>query len=84
MIKKQEKNPKKGQANKARLFQLDKRNYQIFGLALIFIVAGYFFLAQPPVNGFTTLTLAPMVLLLGYCVLVPLAILGKPKGKKAE
>jgi len=84
MNKKQEKNPKKGQAIKARFFSLEKRNYQMFGLALICIVAGYFLLAQPPVQGFTTLTLAPMVLLVGYCVLVPLAIFWKPKAKKSQ
>ena len=84
MNKKYEKNPKKGRGITTRFFELDKRNYQIFGLAMILIVVGYFFLAQPPVNGFTTLTLAPLVLIVGYCVLVPLAILWRPKAKKSE
>jgi len=54
---------------------LNKNNYAIFGVALLVLLVGYWALAQPPVNGFLSLTLAPILLVFGYCVLVPLAIL---------
>jgi len=41
----------------------------ILTLGFIAIVAGYIFLA------FNSISLAPLLLVLGYCVLVPLALL---------
>jgi len=63
---------------------LTKRNYQLFGLASIVVLAGYWALAQPPVDGFLTLTLAPILLVIGYCVLIPLAIIISDKSTKGE
>lgn len=49
------------------------------------ILIGYLFLAQPPVDGFLSLTLAPILLVLGYCVLIPIALLlGEPTSKEAR
>ncbi len=66
----------------AVFFEQDRKNYLIFGLALLVLTIGYIFLAQPPVNGFTSLTLAPLVLIIGYCILVPWAIFYRPKNNK--
>ncbi len=52
-----------------------KLNYQLFGIASFIILIGYWALAQPPVDGFWTLTFAPILLVVGYCVLIPLAII---------
>ena len=43
---------------------------------------GYICLAQPPVNGFLSLTLAPLLLVLGYCVIIPYAIMARDKPKQ--
>lgn len=51
----------------------------IFGLGLIGL--GYLCLNQPPADGFVSLTLAPILLVLGYGVGVPLALLRM--GKKS-
>ncbi|HWP81287.1 MAG TPA: hypothetical protein VNN76_01385 [Bacteroidota bacterium] len=56
-----------------------KVNYQIIGFGLLSIVAGYFALAQEPWNGFFPLVVAPILLVLGYCVLIPLGILYRSK-----
>ncbi len=56
-----------------------KRNMWLFGLGLITIVLGYIFLSLPPVDGFMSLTLAPLLLVLGYCVLIPIALLSYKK-----
>jgi hypothetical protein len=56
-----------------------KTNYQILGAALLAIVLGYVALSQPPWNGTMPLVIAPILLVLGYCVLVPLGILYRRK-----
>ncbi len=58
---------------------LGKRNYQILGVGLLCIIAGYVALAQKPWDGFMPLIVAPVLLVLGYCVLIPLGILYRRK-----
>jgi len=53
----------------------NKTNYRILGAGLLSIVLGYIALAQPPWNGVMPLYVAPILLVLGYCVLIPLGIL---------
>jgi hypothetical protein len=52
-----------------------RKNWILFGVGLLVIAVGYGCLRVPPVNGFLSLTLAPLLLVVGYCVLVPAAIL---------
>ena len=54
-----------------------KNNYLILGIGLLFIIAGFLFL------GFGDITIAPILLVLGYCVVIPLGILF-PKKKEGE
>ncbi len=54
-------------------------NYQIFGAGLLLIILGYIALAQPPANSFMSLTVAPILLILGYCVVIPFAIMYQKK-----
>ncbi len=61
-----------------------KINYLLFGIALAILVAGYWALAQPPVDGFLTLTVAPILLVISYCVLIPLAIIWSSTNKPKE
>lgn len=61
------------------ILPLAKRNYQILGGALLCIAAGYLALVQKPWDGFLPLMVAPVLLVLGYCVLVPLGILYRRK-----
>ena len=56
-----------------------ERNMWLFGLGLATIALGYVFLSLPPVDGFMSLTLAPLLLILGYCVFIPLALLSSKK-----
>lgn len=46
-----------------------KFKWKLFSAGLVAIIAGYFFLAAADV------TFAPILLVLGYCVLVPLSFL---------
>ncbi len=54
------------------------RNYLIFGLAMVVIVLGYVAL------GYGSITLAPVLLVLGYCVLIPVAIIIKGRPDKDQ
>jgi len=54
-------------------------NYWLFAVGLGMIIVGYMALAQPPAEGFMSLTVAPILLVLGYCVIIPTAILYKKK-----
>lgn len=57
-----------------------KMNYYIFAAGLLAIILGYFTLSQG------SITLAPILLVLGYCVIIPIAILyrGKDSSPAAE
>jgi len=52
-----------------------KTNYMILGAGLLTIVLGYIALDQGPWDGFMPLVVAPILLVVGYCVIVPLGIL---------
>ena len=56
-----------------------KANYQILGLGLLIIVLGYVALSQPPWDGVMALDVAPILLVLGYCVVIPVGILFRKK-----
>jgi hypothetical protein len=58
-----------------------KKNYVLFALGLLVIVIGYVTL------GYGSVTLAPILLVLGYCVIIPVAIIingGKEKPPEAQ
>jgi hypothetical protein len=57
------------------------KNYIAFGVGLALLLLGYLFLAQPPANGFLSRTLAPILLVLSYCVVFPYAIMARQKPK---
>jgi hypothetical protein len=54
---------------------LTKINYQILALGILSIVLGYIALGQDPWDGTMPLVVAPILLVIGYCVLVPVGIL---------
>jgi len=58
---------------------LNAINYGLFALGLGVIIIGYLALAQPPADSFMSLTLAPILLVVGYCIIIPVAILYQKK-----
>ncbi len=52
-----------------------RKNWSLAVAGLSVILLGYVFLRIPPADGFFSLTLAPVLLVVGYCVLIPMAIL---------
>jgi len=49
-----------------------KLNYILFAAGLLLITAGWFFLRAGHIS------LSPIMLILGYCVVIPVAIIVKP------
>jgi hypothetical protein len=54
------------------------RNYTWFGIGILVIVIGYIFLATG------SLTLAPILLVAGYCVIIPISIIISSEKRKKE
>jgi hypothetical protein len=52
-----------------------KTNYQILGAGILCIILGYVALGQDPWDGTMPLVVAPLLLVLGYCILIPIGIL---------
>ncbi|MDA0987186.1 MAG: hypothetical protein O3A55_06270 [Bacteroidetes bacterium] len=57
----------------------EKENYLFLAAGLVVIFFGYVALSQKPWDGFIALTLSPILLVLGYCVLIPIGILWRKK-----
>ena len=56
-----------------------KVNYIIFLIGLLLIVSGYIIMASGEVNSFQSLTLAPILLFIGYLIAIPVALIYRPK-----
>lgn len=73
---------KLGKKSKADgIFPFEKENYRIIGVGILFIIAGYIAMSGNVVEGFSQLTLSPILLLIGYCVIIPVGILYRKKEK---
>ena len=59
-----------------------KINYLIFSIGLALVIIGYIFMANGEVNSFQSLTLAPIMLFLGYIVVIPASLVYRDKSKK--
>lgn len=53
-------------------------NYILFAVGLVMITAGWFLLRGGHIS------ISPIMLILGYCVVIPVAIILKPKDKKED
>jgi hypothetical protein len=65
--------PPKRKAVEAEPSFFTKRNWMWLGAGAVVITAGFITLSQG------SITLAPILLVLGYCVLIPVGILAGPK-----
>ena len=51
----------------------------IFGIGLFLIIIGYVLMSIGETDSFLSTKLSPIILLLGYCVIIPLSIIIKFK-----
>lgn len=68
----------------AATLSLEKTNYQIILGGVAVIIAGYLALSAKPWDNPMAMNVAPILLVLGYCVIVPIGILYKSKKQDGE
>ena len=54
-----------------------RKNYLLFGVGVFVIIVGYLIMYLGEVNSFQSLVISPLLLLVGYLVIIPMAILIK-------
>ena len=54
---------------------LGRENFIILGIGLAVIILGYLAMIEGSVEGFLPLVVAPILLVLGYCVIIPIGIM---------
>ena len=54
-----------------------RKNYHLFGVGVFVIIVGYLIMYLGEVNSFQSLVISPLLLLVGYLVIIPLALLSK-------
>jgi uncharacterized protein with PQ loop repeat len=91
MVVKTPQKTKKSQpkAKKEISLPLEKENFVIISIGILFLIVGYIFMSENSVDGFLPTVIAPILLVLGYCVIIPYGIIKKPSrlkkvGKGAE
>ena len=57
----------------------DTENYILFGAGIITIILGYIIMSTGDTYSFQSLSLAPILLFIGYIILIPVALLYKKK-----
>jgi len=75
---------KQGNPDNKTLFHswsFGKINYQLFAIGLFVIILGYIVMATGETESLQSVKIAPLILIIGYCVLIPASILVKPKDK---
>ena len=58
-----------------------KINYMFFGIGLAVILFGYILMATGETESIQSIKISPIILIIGYCILIPMAILIKQKKK---
>ncbi len=61
---------------------LGRENYMILGAGILVIVAGYIAMLEGSVEGFLPLVLSPLLLVAGYCVIIPIGIMYRKSAPK--
>ena len=60
-------------------WSFSNKNYYLFVAGIIFIILGYAIMALGETYSFQSLSLAPIILTIGYLVLIPFSLLYKDK-----
>ena len=77
-VKEKEKFAKR-KAKRVEILPLEAINYKILIAGVVVVLIGYVALSMDPWDGFMALTVAPILLVLGYCVVIPAGIIYRRK-----
>ena len=56
-----------------------RSNYMLFGFSLFFILIGYLVMYTGETDSVQSTKVSPVILTIGYCILIPISILYKSK-----
>lgn len=57
----------------------DKTNYYLFGLGIFLIIIGFYFMGQGEWNSYSSLVISPILLFIGFVIVIPASILFRKK-----
>ena len=60
------------------------KNLVLMGISVVLLAVGYVLLGQGPVNNPLSKSVAPVLLVVVYCVIIPYAILAKSKKERKD
>ena len=60
-------------------WSLSKINFILFGIGLTLIILGYILMGKGEVYSFQSLTLAPIMLFIGYIIVIPASLIYRDK-----
>lgn len=60
---------------------MTKKNIFLLAVGILMLIVGFFCLAQGPAENPVSLTVAPIILVIAYLVIIPTGILWYSKGK---
>ncbi len=85
-MSKAQKNPKDQKKNTKSPFNdyWHKMNYSFLIISLVVLIIGYYFMMNGAWNSTLSTSVSPIILLIVYLILIPLAIFLKPSSKKKE
>ena len=63
--------------NLFKSWSFEKINYQIFSIGIILILIGYIIMISGSTTSIVSTKVSPVILVIGYCVIIPLSILFK-------
>ena len=63
--------------NNSNNWPFNKKNYLLFGIGILVIILGYIIMVTGEVNSVQSVKLAPVLLVIGYLVIIPLSIFYK-------
>jgi ATP/ADP translocase len=73
---------KRKKSNDSEKLPFTRQNYILFGIGLVVLLVGFKSMSIGPWNSFWSLTLSPILLILAFCVIFPVAILYKKKERQ--
>ena len=63
--------------NKSSIFHswpFGKKNYMVFFIGLVIIILGYVLMYTGETSSFQSIVVSPFILIIGYCVIIPISI----------
>ena len=61
------------------IWDLDRNNYKLFAIGILIILFGYYLMLSGETTSFYSTKLSPIILVIGYCIILPFSIFYKFK-----